>query len=375
MPLFGPPNVEKLKAGGDVLGLIKALGYEGDRGDTRRAAIAALGQLGAAAVPALSEALQNSSLPVATAAAEALGRTHAQQAVKPLIQLLRQPNRFLQMAAVQGLKLLPTAESMAALQEALLGNEETARAAAEALAQMNLPVAWQSLAEMLGHSEFNARMAAAHGLVEVGTAGTPLLLDALENGNENARRSAAELLGQIRPMEALAVLLEMMADSSDYVALAAGDAVWRYGDAAIIPLLKVLIQGNDRLKTAAAQQLIRLGDRTERPLLAALQNADPDTRARVAVILGKIGSGWTVQPLIALARQTDPSLRYAAVQALAEIGGAGVVEAVITALEDENPYIRRAAREALIRIEETAETRALRNQIQGALQSHPPDRE
>jgi len=28
MPLFGPPNVEKLKAKRDVKGLIKALGYQ-----------------------------------------------------------------------------------------------------------------------------------------------------------------------------------------------------------------------------------------------------------------------------------------------------------------------------------------------------------
>ena len=31
MPLFGPPNVKKLKAKGNVKGLIKALGYDKDR--------------------------------------------------------------------------------------------------------------------------------------------------------------------------------------------------------------------------------------------------------------------------------------------------------------------------------------------------------
>ena len=50
MPLFGPPNVEKLKAKRSVDGLIKALGYKKDSEDyrhrgVRRAAAEALGYL------------------------------------------------------------------------------------------------------------------------------------------------------------------------------------------------------------------------------------------------------------------------------------------------------------------------------------------
>ena len=43
MPLFGPPNVDKLEANGDVPGLIKALGYEKDSG-VRHDAARALGK-------------------------------------------------------------------------------------------------------------------------------------------------------------------------------------------------------------------------------------------------------------------------------------------------------------------------------------------
>ena len=45
MPLFGPPNVEKLKAKGNVKGLIKALDYKKDA-SVRRAAAKALGKSG-----------------------------------------------------------------------------------------------------------------------------------------------------------------------------------------------------------------------------------------------------------------------------------------------------------------------------------------
>lgn len=42
---FGPPNVEKLKAKGNVKGLIKALGYEKDA-TIRQAADEVLGEIG-----------------------------------------------------------------------------------------------------------------------------------------------------------------------------------------------------------------------------------------------------------------------------------------------------------------------------------------
>ena len=49
MWLFGPPNVEKMKAKRDVKGLIKALHYEND-GNVRSAAAMALIAIGAPAV-------------------------------------------------------------------------------------------------------------------------------------------------------------------------------------------------------------------------------------------------------------------------------------------------------------------------------------
>ena len=49
MPLFGPPNIEKLRAKGNVKGLIKALGYQKDA-DVRRNAVEALGGIGNARI-------------------------------------------------------------------------------------------------------------------------------------------------------------------------------------------------------------------------------------------------------------------------------------------------------------------------------------
>ena len=68
MPLFGPPNVKKLIAKGNVKGLIKALGYDKDR-IVRVNAVEALGKIGdTRAVEPLIAALKDKDKDVRIAA-------------------------------------------------------------------------------------------------------------------------------------------------------------------------------------------------------------------------------------------------------------------------------------------------------------------
>jgi hypothetical protein len=88
MGLFGPPNVENMKAKGDVQGLIKAMSYQKDV-DVRVAAARALGQIGdARAVEPLIEIL-NDRQGSASLAAIALGKIGDSRAVEPLIAALK----------------------------------------------------------------------------------------------------------------------------------------------------------------------------------------------------------------------------------------------------------------------------------------------
>ena len=80
MPLFGPPDVEKLKARRDVNGLIKALSYEKDSKKdkplrTRSEAARALGEIGdPAVIPALVAALQDCALDVPLCRSKSAGK-------------------------------------------------------------------------------------------------------------------------------------------------------------------------------------------------------------------------------------------------------------------------------------------------------------
>ena len=106
MPLFGPPNVEKLKAKRDVKGLIKALGYQKD-GHVRNAAAGVLGQIGdTRAVEPLIAALKDESWGVRHYAAEALGQIGDTRAVELLIAALKDRDSNVREAAAGALEAL-----------------------------------------------------------------------------------------------------------------------------------------------------------------------------------------------------------------------------------------------------------------------------
>ena len=88
MPLFGSPNIEKLKAQGNVNGLIKALDYKKDV-TVRMTAAKELGQIGdtRAVVPIIT-ALGDKNLSVRKVAIEA-------HVAKPRLEQVRSPiDRF-----------------------------------------------------------------------------------------------------------------------------------------------------------------------------------------------------------------------------------------------------------------------------------------
>jgi hypothetical protein len=106
MPLFGPPNVEKLEAKGNVKGLIKALGYEKDA-DVREAAALALGQVGDAhAMEPLIAVLKDSTGSERWAAASALGEIGDARAVESLINTLGDKDGEVRRAAADALDKL-----------------------------------------------------------------------------------------------------------------------------------------------------------------------------------------------------------------------------------------------------------------------------
>jgi len=106
MPLFGPPNVEKLEAKGNIKDLIKALQYR-KASYVQLQAAEALGRIGdSQAVDPLITALKNEDIPLRIATVEALGRLGDPRSVKPLIDTLNDRRATVRKAALNALKKL-----------------------------------------------------------------------------------------------------------------------------------------------------------------------------------------------------------------------------------------------------------------------------
>jgi HEAT repeat protein len=291
MPLFGPPDVARLKAKRDVQGLIRALGYSADT-DVRRAAATALGELGdRRAVEPLSLALRNPDWEHdwrdMGAAADALARLGA-PSVGPLISALAYHSTVVRVSA------------------------------AEALGAIGRP-AVGPLVALLGDADLETRETAAQVLTDIGADAIDQLVEALNDESTGRRLRAAEVLGKI------------------------GD------QRAVEPLIRALKDQLPGVQQAAAKSLAEIADpRAADPLVVALRDSDAGVRRSAALALGEMRDPRAVQTLL-------PELRRAGwqsvVDALVKIG-VPAVEPMIAMLSDskargEDPRILDELRSAV----------------------------
>ena len=128
MSLFGPPDVAKLKANGDVKGLIKALGYEKDP-DVCKAAEQAFAEIGAPAVEPLIDAVKHERHSIRLRAAAALAWTGDARAVEPLMSALKDDDSEVRLIAALVLERIGDARAVEPLIDALKDEDKSVRVA------------------------------------------------------------------------------------------------------------------------------------------------------------------------------------------------------------------------------------------------------
>ena len=401
MGLFGPPNIENLKAKGDVQGLIKALGYQKDP-NIRQAAAVALGQLGDHnAVEALISTLEDSESQVRLAIVEALGQLGNSHAVEPLITVLTGVDTSLKVVTVQALGEIGNAHAVEALTAApkdgnialaaadtlvkigapaveplitvLTGTDNSLKmVAVKALGEIGNPRAAEALTAAL--NDGNISLVAADTLVKIGAPAVEPLIAALKDVNGNVRKAAAEVLGKIgarledptfraRAVEALTAALK---GGSWYVLEAVARA------------LESLNWHPERDEVGAIywislgewESCVEIGAPAVEPLTAALTGLDSDMRISVVMALGKIDDPRVVKPLMAALKDygncSSDGVRKAAMDGLSRIG-APAVEPLIATLKDAIGDTRRSVAEALGQIGVRLEDAALRTRAVEAL--------
>jgi HEAT repeat protein len=374
MPLFGPPNVEKLKAKGDVSGLIKALVYKKDAAVRKEAAHALQEVSGEQAVEPLIAALGDEEGGVREIVARALAEIGDPRAVDPLAAALDDEQQAVRQTALNALAQIGGVRATESLVAALKAESQPVRdGAANALVEIGAP-AVEPLVAALKAESWRVRGAAARALVEIGTPAVEPLVAALQD--PEARPAAIKALGEIGDARALEPLLAVMKEGDrrlrkDTAAVldklgwqpdesVAGAAYWvvkrewdkcvEIGTPAVEPLVAALADGDEDVREAASKALAKIGEPAVEPLVAALKHEHWSAREAAANALGGIADARALEPLVETLQDESRSVRWSAARALGKIGDAWAVKPLIAALKDEDSDVRRGAAGALGKI-------------------------
>ena len=371
MPLFGPPDVEKLKAKGDVEGLIKALRWSKwqDVSVVHRAA-EALGQIGGAtAIDALIQALECSEIPGYYArhtVARALGTIGDPGAVGPLLKRIS-ANDDSSADAAWALGQIGDSRAVEPLVAALMSwpiegvciapraRHSRVRAAALALDRLN----WRPDSGPAGASYWIAK-GQLDKCVEIGAPAVKPLLDRFLNCDSQEREeiinslamlghdavpalSAAVMNPNSRVSEAASKALSRSTGVAEVVARHDWDTCAKIGPGAIAPLTAALADPSEEVREAAARTLGAIGAAAVETLVNRLGDKDKNVRWQSADALGKIADPAAVSALAAHLDDPDKYVCEAAKRALAKIIAAHPALEPLVELARGDPMARRAA--------------------------------
>lgn len=263
--LFGPPDVNELKAKRNVKGLIKALRYRKSV-HIRETAAKILGEIkDIEAVRPLIRKLKDSESAVRVAAAWALGTIEDTRAVQPLIMALSDSDSNLRREAASALGRIQNDQAIEPLVTALRDSDSDVRWRAErALAGMNSP--W---------------------VVE-------LLIRALTDSDSYIRCRAAKLLGELKDVTAVEGVIMALNDVDNNVRREAARALSKIGSTqAVEPLIVAVKDSDTHVRKDAAEALGQIGDiRAAGPLIEALKSSDKDLQQAAVIALTKIKQDW-----------------------------------------------------------------------------------
>jgi HEAT repeat protein len=281
MSLFGPPNVEKMKARRDINGLIEALKYQQgspvDAKNIRRDAARALGELGdRRAVEPLIAALGDSDFQVRMYSAESLGKIGDPRAVQSLTRSLLDGSSIVRAVAAETLGKFGDAGAAASLVATLVSESDKVVCLNIAVALDKLgwkpdahdkSAAWYFIAKdewkkcveidlpavepLIAiiedvrwiHKSFNA--AWALGMIGDVRAVKPLINALRTARDERVRFAAAEALGQIGNLRGVNPLIAALEDDEWAVRKTAAEAlisIYRRGGMDEKMKIKILAQ-------------------------------------------------------------------------------------------------------------------------------------
>ena len=343
---------------------IEALGYVGDESTVpflkeflqdqsqqlRSAALRALAELGTPnAIKVVVECLKDEQL--RGEAIELINEHQFHTAKDALIKLLDDADRSIAGAAARALGKLGAREALSKMR-AMFKDTATHLDAAIALAYMGEKDGVQALIETLGSDNSAAVRRAMDALKEVGDVATDAICDAAQRGAIAVRVCALQLLGELKPPKAMEILSRATEDKNNSIKVAALEALGKIGDArAAGILIRSLSDENPNIWNVAVHALSDISIPVD-VLNEAIRSKDARVREGLARALGMRHDPKTFDIVIKLLGDKNANVRRRAAIALMAFNDKRAIPFLKKHLNDPDEGVQRAVQSA-IRVIET----------------------
>jgi len=235
----------------------------------------------------------------------------------------------------------------------------TAAPAASAFVWPNVP---DQIARALQAGDVNERRLAAQRLRELPPEMAVKLVQlAMGDPDTEVRVLGAEAAIALKVSKAGDLVIPWLSENDPRLRLAACDTIRAAPtDHSVVALGRVLDDADMHVRVAAAAAMgaSALPDAVA-PLLRHLDDTAPEARAEVARALGRIGDSRAVVPLIGKVQDSVSDVRKVVARALGDLADARAVSALMLALTDTSMEVRLSAVEALGKIRSDEATPAV----------------
>ncbi|HEY7349280.1 MAG TPA: HEAT repeat domain-containing protein [Ktedonobacterales bacterium] len=284
----------------------------------------AMVRFGADALPVVVPALQRQQ--TAVSAARVLVKLDDMEAARALVDALCSRDDFVVTAVTRSLIGARNTSLLDALVRALQqGSVRMRQAAADALGWMADRRSVEVLVAALGDEDWKvcANAVIALGRLNDRRAVTPLVA-LIAGSNAAMRLVAAGILGRLGDRRATAPLVGLLDDADIVVRAAGAEALGALGDPrAANPLARALErEWEDRARMAMMVALVQLRDsRALEPLLQVLERkrGTLEQRPKSAELLGELGDPRAIWPLATVLVDSEPQVRRAAAVSLEQL--------------------------------------------------------
>lgn len=231
-------------------------------------------------------------------------------------------------------------------------NKNVRMAALEGLSGLTIPVPAHVICKLLRDPDMMVQSKAIETLIRLNDASTvKYLIEYLQDESEYIRRSAVEVLNEVGDARAIKDLLMALRDQDWWVRVRSADALGSIGGPRVVDAILALIKDEDPFLRRTAVEILNTSqdERAFESLVEALQDEDWWVRERAADALSSMGNERAAEPLRKMLDK-DPQTTQVAIRALANLGDRGSVKDLIKSLQSSNSAVQKEAIAALAKL-------------------------